>query len=287
MRAACWVVLSLLSILPVRAVRYDQPRAEVLQELGRPTSSITRGGREVMLFPNGVRIELERGKVVFIHGIEPSEGSAAAPEVVAAEPAPVAPPPGKVAAKAAEPRAAGPEMDPDDENEVRLTPEQAKALEEAEKEMAAANAKVRAEMEKAIGDLEKIYEGGAEPPPQPRFDVLGFVLEVFIAWALMVAALKLTTKYWAVDLEWPGLLIAAAVDTVVKVAVRLVGVFVLEMPMLFYADEAIAAIALMLVLRKVSTNQRLDQAVTVTLTSKVFSVVVGSLLVTVLMHALH
>lgn len=285
MRVAWWVILSWVSVLPVLAVYYDQPRAEVLRELGRPTSSITRGGREVMLFPNGVRIEFERGRVVFMQGIEPTEGSGSGP--TAAEAEPDAPPPPDAVPKPAEPAAMAPKMDPQDEEEVKLTPEQAKALEEAEKEFAAANAKARAEMEKAIGDLEKIYEGGAAPPPAPRFDVVGFILEVFIAWVLMVAALKLTTKYWAVDIEWPGLLLAAAVDTVVKVAVRLVGVFALEMPMLFYADEAIAAVVLVFVLRKVSTNQRLDQAVTVTLTSKVFSVVVGSLLVTVLLHALH
>ena len=59
------------------------------------------------------------------------------------------------------------------------------------------------------------------------------------------------------------------------------------MESLFYADEAVAAIVMVLVLRKVSINRSLAQAVQITMTSKVFSIVVGSFLFVMFMHLLH
>jgi uncharacterized membrane protein YdcZ (DUF606 family) len=44
---------------------------------------------------------------------------------------------------------------------------------------------------------------------------------------------------------------------------------------------------MVLVLRKVSINQSLAQAVQITMTTKVFSVVVGSFLFVMFMHVLH
>jgi hypothetical protein len=55
----------------------------------------------------------------------------------------------------------------------------------------------------------------------------------------------------------------------------------------FLADEALGAIVLVLVLRKVSTNQSLQQAITVTVTSKTFSIVVGSFLSVAILRALN
>ncbi|HET7538096.1 MAG TPA: hypothetical protein VFJ90_16665, partial [Candidatus Didemnitutus sp.] len=60
----------------------------------------------------------------------------------------------------------------------------------------------------------------------------------------------------------------------------------MHMPSLFYADEAAAAVVMVILLKRVSYNHSLNQAVTITLTTKTFSVVVGSFLVTILMRAL-
>lgn len=299
MRFAWWLGLLLVVAGKLSAVHYDQARTSVLQELGKPTSSIMRGGREVMLYPNGVRIEFEKGKVVFLQGIEPTEPTeATAEEAPAAEPVAAAPKevppaakaPAKEAAKDA-PKAEDEEME--DEEEVKLTPEQAKALEEAEKEFAAARAKAQAELEKATEDLAKIYDGPAEKeeeelkgPARTVAVIIGLLIQAAVQWVLMVIAIKITTKYWAVDIEWPGILIAASVDTAVKVVVRVIGILLLDMPMLFYADEALGALAMIFVLRKVSTNQRLEQAVTVTFTSKIFAVVCGYFLGMMILSAI-
>jgi hypothetical protein len=232
--------------------------------LARPGS-----GREILMYPNGVRIELEHGKVVSIKGIDP----AALPGGTPVDP---------VAAAAPQPE---PEAEP------KLTPAEQKAQAEAEakeeKEMAAADAKARAELEKTIGEMERIYDQDArDSREKPSFDFVGFGLEVIVMWVLMIAALKLTCKYWGADVEWKGLMIAAGADTGVRVVMGVIG-GLMGMSTLFYADQAVAAVVLVLVLRRVSTNQSLQQAVTITMTCKVFSIVVGSLLMTVVLHSLR
>ena len=100
-------------------------------------------------------------------------------------------------------------------------------------------------------------------------------------------ALKLTCKYWGAEVFWSGLLTVALADVAVRAVIGLVFLLVLKMPSLFNADEAVAGIAMVLVLRKVSINRSLAQAVQITMTTKTFSVVVGSFLVTMLLQLLH
>lgn len=79
----------------------------------------------------------------------------------------------------------------------------------------------------------------------------------------------------------------AAVDVAVRSVIGLIGFLLLDMSSLFYADEAVAAIVMVLVLRKVSINQSMAQAVQITMTTKVFSVVVGSFLFVVMLNLLR
>jgi hypothetical protein len=266
-----WLIaLSLLVASVSAAVRYDMTKEELLRELGKPASILSKGGREVLIYPNNVRIELDQGKVVSMKGID----------LTAAEAAAANPP----AASADQPAAPA----DSEEDEPTLTPDQQKAQAEAEakleKEMA--DAKADAEMEKAITQLED-FDGQAETMPAPAFAIFDFLVELFVKWLLMLAALKLTAKYWNADIEWKGLMIAAAADTGVRAVVLGIGEGLLGMFSVFYADEALAAIVLVLVLRKVSTNQSLQQAATITLTSKVFSIVVGSFLSVAILRALN
>lgn len=264
------IVLFLLLASAGAAVRYDMSKAELVQELGKPVSVLVRGDREVLIYPNNVRIEIEQGKVVIVKGLDLAGQESA--------PSPASAPAEETVPEATEPA------------EPKLTPEEQKARAEEdakfEKALAEADAKARGEMEKAITDLESLGES-ADHPPEPSFSIPGFLTELFIKWVLMLAALKLTCKYWGADVDWSGLMIAAAADTGVRAVIGVIGYVVLEMFTLLYADEAIAAIVLVMVLRKVSTNQSLQQAVTITLTSKVFSIVVGSFLTVLILNALH
>jgi len=266
-----WLLgLCLIACAAGAAVRYDMPREELLQELGKPTSILSRGDHEVLIYPNNVRIEISQGRVVGIKGID----------LAAA---------GRVAATAAVGESAQP-AESAEPADPRLTPEQRKTQDEAdakaEKDYAEAGAKARAEMEQAITDLEN---GGGEPLAMtaPAFSLVNFLIELVVKWLLMLAALKLTSKYWNADIGWSGLMLAAAADTGARAVILGVGEGLLGMMSVFYADEAAGALVLMMVLRKVSTNQSLQQAVTITMTSKIFSIVVGSFLSVVILRALH
>ena len=264
-----WLIaLSLLVASVSAAVRYDMTKEELLRELGKPTSVLAKGGREVLIYPNNVRIELDQGKIVSLKGIDlaAAEATAANPPTASAD-QPVAP------------------ADSGEEAEPVLTPEQQKAQADAEAKFAKETAEADAELEKGIAQLENAETH--DETTAPSFAILDFLVELLVKWLLTLAALKLTAKYWSADIEWKGLMIAAAADTAVRAVVLGIGEGLLGMFSVFYADEALAAIVLVLVLRKVSTNQSLQQAVTITLTSKVFSIVVGSFLSVAILRALH
>jgi len=250
------------------AVEPDMARVNVLQELGRPLAAVARGNTEVLTYNGGVRITLKDGRVTEIAGLRPAEGAAEGTKAAAAE-----------AGKAEEEKAEPAERPP---TKAELE-EQAKQ----EKLWAAEAAKNRAEMEKNLTDLENLH---GRPPglPQPaQFNLGDFLIGLALKWVLTLAALKLTCKYWGCEVFWSGLMTVAAVDVGIRAAIGLVGFQLLKATSLFYADEALAAVAMVLVLRKVSINQSLAQAVQITMTTKVFSIVVGSFLIVLLLHLLH
>lgn len=155
-----------------------------------------------------------------------------------------------------------------------------------EKAQADSNAEARAKMEKAIEDMEHMHDHPAARPKVVHFDLKEFIIGLVLKWVLTLAALKLTCKYWGVEIFWSGLMIVALVDAGLRGTMGAIGILWLQMPSLFYADEAISAIAMVLILRKVSINQSMGQAVQVTMTTKTFSIVVGSFLFTLLLNVL-
>jgi hypothetical protein len=276
-----FLILAIAFVLwsgPASAVYYGQTRAEVIQELGKPSSDLKRGAREVLIYKSG-RIELENGKVAVVQGIPVTEGPGAAATIAADKPAEAetsetkAEPAEAVASPA---KAAAPPV-------VSAAKPPAKS---AEQEMLDADAAARAKLEKEIEAMEnpKAMHGEEFDAGPPRW--LTFVVELVIKALMMLAALWLTTKYWSVEISWFGLAMAAIADTVTRAAVGAIALWALQMGTTMYADEATAAIVLVVVLRKVSYNQSLSQAVTITLTSKTFSIVVGSFLSVFLMHTL-
>lgn len=261
------------------AVYYGQPRTDLLTELGKPVAAITRSGREILMYPRGVRVELVEGKVVIVQGMPVQEGPGLP---VASEPAP------DPAAASGNAPVAG-EVERESEA-VQPTPEQQRKLDddaaEAEKEFQEASAKARVEMEKAIGDLENLHDQAQHPPTPRGFDWMEFATQLGVGWVLTLIALRIACKYWGAEVFWSGLMTVAFADVAVKAVLGFIGMKLLGMPMLFYADEAAGALAMILILQRVSINRSLQQAVTITLTTKVFSIVVGSLLMTVLLNAL-
>jgi len=70
----------------------------------------------------------------------------------------------------------------------------------------------------------------------------------------MLIVLKAASKYWASEISWRGLAMAAATDASIRVAVHLIGIVALGVASLFFIDDAIASIGLELVLKRVSYN---------------------------------
>lgn len=242
-------------------VEVGTARVNVLQELGRPDSAVARGDTETLTYKNGVKVKLQRGRVTEVTGQQPAAATpAGAPQEPAAKPA----------------------EEPDEPPEPVLTKEQQAALEKMEKEAAEADAKARAQMEKAIADLEGAHD---LPPPGPSpFNPLAFLFELGFKWVLTLGALKLSCKYWNSEVEWKGLMLVAVVDVAIRGVIGFIGFKLLHMFSLFYADEAVSAFVMVLLLRKVSINQRLALAVEVVFTVKTFTIVVGSFLVTVMLR---
>jgi hypothetical protein len=257
-----WAGLCLAGASPGLAVETGMARVNVVQELGPPMAAQTKGNTEVLIYKGGVKITLTNGHVTGMTGLKPAEG--------------------------AEARPAKPEKEMEEEpKEPVPTKEELAERARQEKKWAEADAKARAEMEKSLTDLENMH---GRPPPKvgpPAFNPAQFLLGLAVKWVLTLAALKLTCKYWGCEVFWSGLMTVAAVDVGVRSVIGLAGFLLLKMTSLFYADEAIAAVFMVLVLRKVSINQSLAQAVQITMTTKTFSVVVGSALFVILLHLWH
>ena len=60
-----------------------------------------------------------------------------------------------------------------------------------------------------------------------------------------------------------------------------------EAPHVRMADEAVASVVMFFLLKKLSINHSLGQAVTLMFTTKTFSIVVGSFLLTIILNFLH
>jgi hypothetical protein len=249
------------------ALSPDATREQIILELGKPGSVAKLGPREILVYPKGVRLELENGRIVSAKGIALSDSVAAPvpPEVPAAakkiEKSPVP------AEKEKKPAAGGNDM--------------------AAGGLPPAGASVPTEMMKVVEKLEASHEAGQHPPPPKAFDFIRFALEAGLKLVLTVAALKLACKYWGAEVFWSGILTVAAADVGVRAGMGLVGSLLLGFPSLFYADEAVAAIVMVILLKKLSINHSIAQAVELTMTTKTFSIVVGSFLVTVILRLMH
>ncbi len=269
MRRWIHAVLACLLTVPAFALHYGQAKDEVLKELGKPTSVLRRGVREVLIYPQGGRIELEQGKVVFVQNLAVSEAPGTSPAV--ADSTESAPP----AAETSTPAATPPES-PDT------------AEKDATAEAAAAKAPVAEAEEKEEKEEEPamIEESEPEERESPFAPWIALGTNLLVSAVMMLAALKLTTKFWDLPIEWRGLCIAAGADTLVRFVLQALGNIVLELPSMFYVDEIIATCVLVAVIRHVSDNKSLGRAVTIGMSSKIFSIVVGSLVAVAVMNGL-
>jgi hypothetical protein len=255
-----WIfLLGLLFTGRCLAVYLGMDRVALVQALGSPISSAAMGAHEILLYPNGVRIELEDGEVVKV------EGMSFGVEPPAVSPVQVAP------ATAAETPAQG------------GADQVAQAEVEAEKQADSTQAAARAKSEDAILQMENAHNAPRETP-RHGIDPVKLLVEFSLRWAVMLLTLKLTSMFWGVTVDWSGLMLVALADAATRMVLREAAVHWLNIYTLFYVDDAIAAIVMVIVLMKVSINRSLTQAVQLTITSKTFSIVVWAVVITAMMR---
>jgi len=254
--AAIFVFFSLVG--SAEPIEPGMARIHVLQELGEPASAMSRGSIEVLSYRSGAKITLVDGLVTEAVGLPPPSGEETAAETensaveIAAEPVVSA-----------------------EEQAVIAAEEAALAQQDAEQ---------RAKFEQALTDLENRQLNPQVQLAPPKFNLATFLAGLLIKTLITLLALKLTSKYWGYEILWGGIVIAAVVDTIVRTAVSMGGKILLGMPTVFYADEAISAIVMLMVVKKVSTSQSLNQAIQITMTTKMFTIVAGSFIVTMLLQ---
>ena len=256
------IFLALLGV--ASALSPDATREQVIEELGKPTSMAKLGQREIMIYPKGVRLEFEGGKIVSAKGIVLSENVAAPVVPVAVEKSAMKPALIELGKEKGELMRAM--AKPDEPDVMGTTPP------------GAVN---------AIEQMERSHEQAQQPKAPKPFDFIGLVVGVVLKFLLTVAALKLACKYWAAEVFWSTILTVCAADAAVSGGMTLVGELLLGFPTLFNADDLVGGIVMLFLLKKLSVNHAISQAIQLTLTTKTFTVVVGAFLVTMILRLLH
>jgi len=257
-----WLVGFFLGCLGTAwALTAEATREQVIAELGKPTSVAKMGQREILLYPKGVRLELENGQIVAAKGIDLSDRV-----VVSVQPTVVE----KAKAKLVQTLQ---EKEKSEGRKIVLKPDESPAG--------------LALVENPVEQMEKKHEQDQQPKAPKPYDVIGFFIGLVLKFLLTVAALKLSCKYWGAEIFWDTILIVCGVDAAVCGGMTLVAELLLGFPTLFSADDLVGGIVMLFLLKKLSVNHSIGQAIQLTLTTKIFSVVVGSFLVTVLLRLLH
>ncbi len=236
------------------AVEPGMSRIQVIQALGEPASTMSRGGVEVLSYRDGAKITLHGGVVSEATGLKLIMPST---EEVSAEATP------SKSAPSAEDQA------------IITTGEAARAQQDSDQ---------RAKFEQAIAEMEDRQANPERHYAPPPFNLVSFVAGLLIKTFITLMAVKLTAKYWGYELLWGGAIIVASVDTAVRTVINMGGKIILGMPSVFYADEAVAAMVMVMLVKKTSTSQSLNQAIQITITTKIFTIIVGSFLATMVLQ---
>lgn len=240
------VALAFFGVFFVVLVRADivigSPRADVVAELGKPSSSARRGTRELLLFPKNVRIELDAEVVVDIKGYSPTSAPA--------EPAPSQPAPAAPAAQAA----------------PAASEKKAADAEDSFNPAVAAN---------ALGDEVAKWDTAWGPRPEATVKHTPELLEIALGLALhfgfTVLALRIAFKYWEMDAFWTGTLAIAALDTAQHGILEALGPVTGGLTTMSGIQNSLPGVVMIFTIRHFCFNKRIQNAV---LTASAVKVVV-------------
>lgn len=246
----CFVVDSFCLSSPAQTVEPGMARVHVLQILGEPASAISRGETEYLTYRDGTKVTLIQGIVSEATGLPETPAETVSPPIET----------------------------PPEEASIQIYDENAQVVPETVES---------SNFAQAISQLESHSSPQDIYAPANRFSLIELFAGIFLKTIVTILALKLTSKYWGYEILWGGIIVVAIVDTTVRTGVTAGAKYLLGFPTTFYADEAIAALVMVMLVQKMSTSQSLNQAIQITLTTKVFTIVAGSFLVTMALQLLH
>jgi hypothetical protein len=215
-------------------------RADVIAELGKPTSAARRGAQEILLYPKGVRIELERDVVVDLKGYIPTAtAGVATPAVTSASPATPAAAPSANSAPAPKPAKKPAAHEDDDFNPA-----------------VAANA-----LGDEVAKMDTAW--GSSPPPMPQKKApspLELIVGMLLRFGITIMALRVAFKYWEMDAFWKGTFAIAGIDAVVHGSLTALSPMTGGFTTLGHVDEAIAWFVMIFTIQYFCFNKRIQNA---------------------------
>lgn len=253
--------LATLAILGfcLTAVRADivagTKRADVIAELGKPSSTASRGSREILQYPKGLRLELEGGVVVDIRGYVP-QGVSPADIAAAAEPPPPKP---KAETKSPAPATSKSSTGTAVKNAPPPPPAPALPNEEEFSPAAAANA-----LGDEVDKMTTAWGGGVTAPlptPSQSQNWLEIVLKFVLRFLISVGLLRLAFKYWEMDAFWSGTFAIAAIDASVHAIMEALDPITEGFTTLGHVDGALAWFVMIFTVQRFCFNKRLQNAV--------------------------
>lgn len=225
-------------------VLVGQSREEVLQQIGKPTSRASRGGREFFMYPNGGRVEFEAGKVVDIKGPLPS-----APAVTVVAESPSAEATAKDAARGAAPttKNASPNVPGNTTTAAEPVWSPAAGVEG---------------LSKAVERMDTAW--GERPPAPPADEPLNWprtIASLLLHFGVTLLALKIAFKFEEMDAFWSGVLAIAAIDLAVHGLLEALGPVTYGISTAGGVQSGIGALVMVGTIQKFCFNKRLQNAV--------------------------
>jgi hypothetical protein len=233
----------------ILAVEIGDSREAVLKELGYPLSTASRGGREILLYPKGGRVELADGKVADIRGPLPIGTAVAKPT-----PAPATPsqPPATVPRKTtSRPDSPAPATVPSTKREPASP---------------------------ASDSL---------PPPKSApiaYNVPALGVGLLLRFGLTILGLKIAFKFWATRVRWKGVLLVASIDIVLHVIFELLGPFTDGVTTLDAFENGIPGFVMVYTVNRFCFNKRLQNAVVTAIAVKISVTLVYLFLIVALLR---
>ena len=271
-------MLLCISTAVAGGVRNGMTRLEVEEALGRPKAVLESNGRQVLLYPNGGRVELSGGKLVYSTKVTVDVGTPA----LESTPAPVAN--AEVVVPSVAPVAS---VSP-----VSLAKPASTAVPVAEKDEMAVYTPAQATAQSRLLDksLEDMSRAHSQPGVLTHPDPARFWIELLLSSLVQLLAAVVVLKFafaWAeVHADWGQMWIPALADTVATMAVRSLAYILCGATELFQMDNGIAFLVLLWVLMKTTHACTWPRAVGVAMTTKMVGVGVRLLVGALAAHAI-